>query len=264
MTSPRPDRAGTLTSIVPSAFTVNVWPSVPYMMSFSVEPAGSDVWRQAPPSDAGAHDSLAVSPAFNTTSAELTSVTLSPGVTVARGDLIAIYEPGPSACGGIGGGYGPAQIVALNIDGNYMGGTLPTGSLEHGSRYGMRASAGAEVLVGVLPVVGFAQGSFGSVFRTDFQIANVGNLALHATKLVFHPGGVSASPSDPSTTISLPQYSTNTGDLLAAMGATGVGSLDIYTQGEYAPRVSAHIYNDAGAAGTSGRSDPAGQPAVRG
>jgi hypothetical protein len=191
---------------------------------------------------------------FSTTAGEFVNVTLSPPVEVVRKDVIGIYLQGPQSCGGISGGYGTGNLLSFN--GDYKGGPIAGASPSFGDRLAMRASTATPPLVGIVPVVGFVQGNFGSVFRTRFQVTNPGEATLQDVKFVFRRPGTTWSPSDPSTTLTLPPHSTNTSDLLTAMGATGLGSLDVYTTNQYAPAVSAHIFNDAGAAGTNGFLEP--------
>jgi hypothetical protein len=206
------------------------------------------------PTSAASYSLVAERGPFSTGTEELVAVTLTPAVDLAKGDLIGIYLPG--VCGGVDGGYASDKDIALSMNGNYVGGPLGSGSLQRGNTYAMRASQGADALVAVLPVVGFAVGNFGSLFRTDFQVTNVSNQTLH-TKLVFHPAGQAAAPGDPNSSLTLSAGATISSDLLAAMGATGVGSLDIFAKGEPAPLVTAHIFNDSGAAGTNGFFEPA-------
>ncbi len=206
------------------------------------------------PTSATSYSLVAERGPFSTGTEELVPLTLTPAVDLAKDDLIGIYIPG--ICGGVEGGYATGKDLALSMNGNYAGGPLGSGFIQRGNTYAIRASQGADALVAVLPVAGFAQGNFGSLFRTDFQVTNVSNQTLH-TKLVFHPAGQPAAPGDPNSALSLAGGATITSDLLAGMGATGVGSLDIFAKGEPGPLVTAHIYNDAGAAGTNGFLEPA-------
>ncbi|MGH9419668.1 MAG: hypothetical protein ACRD3J_06830, partial [Thermoanaerobaculia bacterium] len=74
--------------------------------------------------------------------------------------------------------------------------------------------------------------------------------------LVFHKQLQSASPSDPSLAFTLGGgQSTSYSDLIASMGTSGLGSLDILTNGGNAPIISARVFSDAGTAGTSGFSE---------
>jgi hypothetical protein len=113
-----------------------------------------------------------------------------------------------------------------------------------------------ESLVGILPVAGSLPGSFGSFFRTSVTLLNPGFSPISG-RLVFHPAGTSGAPSDPDLGYSLaPGQSFALNDVVAAMGRDGLGSIDVYGAGGDAPVVLARIFNDAGAAGTSGFTEP--------
>ncbi len=110
--------------------------------------------------------------------------------------------------------------------------------------------------VTVIPGVGSLPGAFGSIFRTQLQLTNGSGSAI-AGNIVFHPAGASASPSDPSMSYLLESWQTiNFNDLLPAMGQSGVGSADLVPTSGSAPTAVARIYNDGGAAGTTGFSEP--------
>ena len=112
-----------------------------------------------------------------------------------------------------------------------------------------------ETLAAVLPVVGSTPGNFGSYFKTAVQIHNPGTSTL-TFRLVYHPSGRSGAPGDPSLTVSvLAESIMSFDDMLPAMGVpTGLGSLDVFVPaGSAAGAVAVvRVYNDAGAAGTSG------------
>ena len=70
--------------------------------------------------------------------------------------------------------------------------------------------------------------------------------------LVYHPAGRSAEPGDPRRNVLLNGNETQTfTDIVATMGQTGLGSIDVLTTG-FTPVITTRIYNDAGTAGTSG------------
>jgi uncharacterized protein YjdB len=106
----------------------------------------------------------------------------------------------------------------------------------------------------ILPVVGSVPGSFGAYFKTSVQLYNAKSSAVSG-KIVFHTQAVSGSPSDPSLAYSIPAgKSLSYPDLLPAMGiASGLGSADIVADaGSAFPVTLARVFNDAGAAGTTG------------
>jgi hypothetical protein len=109
------------------------------------------------------------------------------------------------------------------------------------------------VLVRVLPAAGAVQG-IGAFFRTSLQIFNVTFSTAPITgKLVFHRAGVPGSDSDPSLPFTIGVRQTlSFPDVVAAMGVSGLGSLDVFTNGGQELVVSARIFSDAGDSGTSG------------
>ena len=121
--------------------------------------------------------------------------------------------------------------------------------------WGLAVTAAPDYLASVLPIVGSAPGSHGSYFKTSMQAYNP-SATDYTFRLVYHPSGASASPGDPSKTLTIPAGSVlYYADLLPAMGvANGLGSLDVYfPTGETRKLTTTfRVYNDGGAAGTSG------------
>lgn len=112
----------------------------------------------------------------------------------------------------------------------------------------------AAPLARYLPVVGSAPGSQGSFFRTALQLYNPKTTTISG-KIVFHRLAVSGSASDPSLAYAIPAGRTLAyADLLPAMGvASGLGTVDLIGDtGMALPVAVARIFNDGGAAGTSG------------
>ncbi|HWS73177.1 MAG TPA: hypothetical protein VN605_13760, partial [Thermoanaerobaculia bacterium] len=124
------------------------------------------------------------------------------------------------------------------------------------------SSASVSVLITALPppatrvltVVGSTPGSFGSYFKTSLQLFNPKAAAVSG-KLVFHTQAASGSSSDPSLPYGIePGHTLAFADLLPAMGiATGLGSVDLVADpGSPFPVALARVFNDGGAAGTTG------------
>lgn len=114
----------------------------------------------------------------------------------------------------------------------------------------------------VIPVVGSAQGAAGSSFKTALQVHNRTTTPISG-KIVFHPQGASGSGSDPSITYTLSSWASKSyTDLLPAFGQSGLGTLDIIPASGEAPEFSTRVFNDAGAAGTSGLTEEAIKPAA--
>lgn len=123
-------------------------------------------------------------------------------------------------------------------------------------------ATGAAALTGavakVVPVVISGSGQLGSFFRAALQAHNPGATPLNGS-FVFHPQGRVGSPADPSLPYTLvPGQTMFLADLIAAMGLSGIGSLDVVpSTGTATPIVSVRIYNDAGGLGTFGFTEEA-------
>lgn len=106
----------------------------------------------------------------------------------------------------------------------------------------------------VLAVVGSTPGSLGSYFKTSLQLYNP-KAATVSGAIVFHTQAVSGGAADPSFPYSIaPGHTLAFSDLLPAMGIpTGLGSADLVADnGSAFPVALARVFNDAGAAGTTG------------
>ena len=106
----------------------------------------------------------------------------------------------------------------------------------------------------ILPVVGSVPGVNGAYFKTSVQLYNAKSSAVSG-KIVFHTQAVSGSSSDPSIAYSIPAgKSLFYADLLPAIGiASGLGSADLVADpGSPFPVALLRVFNDAGAAGTTG------------
>ena len=114
-----------------------------------------------------------------------------------------------------------------------------------------------EVLAGHIPVVGSTPGAFESFFKTSLQLLNPGP-STSTGRLVFHPAGTSGDPSDPSLSWTLqPGQLVSYDDVVAALGESGLGSIDVYVgQGQPVPIIITRIFDDAGEDGTSGFTEP--------
>jgi hypothetical protein len=79
-----------------------------------------------------------------------------------------------------------------------------------------------------------------------------------AGRIVFHPSGAAGSDSDPALPYSLaPGETQSIADLLPAMGSSGLGSADIEVTSGEIPVITARVFNDAGASGTTGFTEEA-------
>jgi streptogramin lyase len=112
----------------------------------------------------------------------------------------------------------------------------------------------------VLPVVGSTPGANGTFFKTSVQLHNPGSTPI-AGQIVFHASGTSGSNSDPALSYSLaPGQTQSIADLLPAMFRSGLGSADIEVTSGSSPVATVRVFNDAGAAGTTGFTEEAIRP----
>lgn len=180
----------------------------------------------------------------------INTFTLEPPVQVIQSDLIGAVQLIQN-CGGIAIADGPTRNTFGLMQADVTG---TTGNLQVGNSSipNIRASSEAAVVHGYIPVVGSLAGNFGSFFRTGIQLTSRSAYPTDLT-LVYHPAGAVAKTSDPFINIQLPPAATaNYDDILAAMGQSGIGTLDLVLNSGLPPDVTARVYNDAGAAGTSG------------
>lgn len=114
---------------------------------------------------------------------------------------------------------------------------------------------GTETSPRIIPVIASTPGLFGSRFKTAVQIHNATDTPVTG-KLVFHPQGTPASAGDPALAYSLGRGQTIWyDDLLPAMGAGGIGTLDILPENGQPPVSVVRVFNDAGAKGTTGMTE---------
>jgi hypothetical protein len=101
----------------------------------------------------------------------------------------------------------------------------------------------------IIPVAGSTYGRYGSHFKTSLQL--IGTKGMSG-RIVFHPAGKFLGDDlDPSIPYSIVENEQvlEWDDVVAAMGVTGVGSLDIVpdaASGYKVPQVRARVYNDTG------------------
>jgi hypothetical protein len=178
-------------------------------------------------------------------------VPLNPPVTVKKGDLIAITPLGGFAvCGSPEWAPDPSSVV-MQMAGDLQSGAFNfKGTYHRGLALMVRGTDTSEVREGVIAAVGSLQGNFGSYFRTSLQLTAYGT---STGTLVFHPAGVPSSANDQAI-----PYTVGGGismyipDVVDRMGKSGLGTLDVISNNGNPPLITARVYNDLGAAGTSG------------
>jgi hypothetical protein len=175
-----------------------------------------------------------------------------PPIAVKRGDVLAVTQMKPG-CGGVEVVTGRPDDIVYETSADFNGGALSASNTI--ARTGFRLNAAAHTTflrhVGVIPAAGSAAGGFGSFFRTEVTITNPSLFGMGVV-LVYHPAGRSAEPGDPRrNTLLLPNESRTYTDIVATMGQTGLGSIDVLTSA-FTPVITTRVYDDAGSAGTSG------------
>lgn len=189
-----------------------------------------------------------------TPATNLSTVTLAPAVTVHQGDLIGVARV--TNCGNPGAVTGFPTEGYLQYAGDVTGSVaMAAAAMRQGGVLVVSASGTvSESMARVIPVVGSAAGAFGSHFKTEMQFFNPQTSGSMVCKIVFHPMGVAGSASDTTRLVTLdPGEVFSTQDVVAAMGQTGLGSLDVSVPaGQSIPIMLTRVFNDAGALGTSG------------
>ena len=194
----------------------------------------------------------------------LIDVTFSPPVALEAGDLIAVTELAPDTCGDVAiitagpgehtfaffGDSGTSSISLCDTEGTFVPQTIGL----------IARTNGTEVRAGIVTGAGSVHGAAGLTAKTSMQLVNTGNASIQG-RLVFHPIGHSASPADPSIPYALPAFGvTAFSDVVDALGAAGLGSIDVIADSSYVPLVLTRVFNDGGAAGTAGFTEPLVRP----
>ncbi|HUF17537.1 MAG TPA: BACON domain-containing carbohydrate-binding protein, partial [Thermoanaerobaculia bacterium] len=251
--------SGTFTSATTAggtiSFTLNSIPGVA-----SCSGSGSATWSATRSGGSAPPCSYSISPQQNTSvppSGTNGSVTVTGSPSGCAGNWTA--SSGASwltiTSGGGGSGAGPSTVnylVAPNGTGSQRTGTLTIA----GNPFTVTQLAATPTLTlsHVLAVIGSTPGNFGSFFKTSVQLHNRTSAPISG-RLVYHPAGTSGTSSDPFLGYSLaPGQTIDYTDLLPAMGLGGLGTMDVMATAGQAPHIVARIYNDAGAAGTTGMS----------
>jgi hypothetical protein len=101
----------------------------------------------------------------------------------------------------------------------------------------------------ILPVVGSTQGQSNAHFKTELQMTNTGDVTSSGW-LIYRPAGLVRR-------YELAAFATlSFADVVAEMGGSGLGSLDVLVDGGTLPTIVARAYDDQ-PAGTTGVSVPA-------
>jgi hypothetical protein len=155
--------------------------------------------------------------------------------------------------------YAPTGIVLhasfIELAGDATAFNYSDGQVFDGELAGYGTGDATEMVAGVIHSVASNPGRQGSYYRTLVQMLSYPYGSPITGRFVFHQKLVPGSPSDPSLAFTATAGTVQSwSDILDAMGATGQpGSLDVVLPfGESLPMIAAQVYNDAGAAGTTG------------
>ena len=179
--------------------------------------------------------------------------TLTPPIEIRAGDMIGVTQLGPACGGGILRSSVDRNVVETAIFGEPALGSSVTTEFPLSSRVpNVAGSNSPDLLHGYVIAAGSLRGGFGSQFKTGLQLANNSAYQIKG-KLVFHPAGVPAQATDPFLLYSIPARRTvSYDDVVQVFGVSGLGTIDLFTSNGAPPNVTVRIYNDNGAAGTSG------------
>jgi len=163
-------------------------------------------------------------------------------------------------------GLSNLNVSALTID--------TTGTFVHAGTYAgvfdfELGTSMTESLTGVVPVVISSPGANSAVFRTSIQLRHSqdpveGQVAPPPVigHIVFHPQATIGASSDSAFPFALSAGSVLAiPDVLAAVGQTGLGSLDVLVSTGTVPIAVTRVFNDGGPAGTFGFTEDLLKPA---
>lgn len=187
----------------------------------------------------------------------LNTVTLDPPVALTKGDFIAVQRlTNATSCGQPVEAFHDGSGTDFMFGGDLTGNVPLTSLTAHtGATLVAIASDTPAVRASVIPVVGSVQGL--ALFRTGLQLTNPSSSRING-KLVFHRADAPGSSSDPSIDYSIDAHASQSfSDVVAAIGQSGLGSLDIYATSSFPPVAEARVFSDAGAAGTAGFAEAA-------
>ena len=187
------------------------------------------------------------------------TIALSPALPIQEGDLIGLTTL--TGCGNPVAYHGFPTVGYHYYNSDVQGPVSFDNPVQHSSDQLALSAAGdtTQYTAFVVPGVGSLAGANGAHFKTSLQIVAPPFGGDVSGRLVYHPIGISGSATDPSIALTLGAgRAASYPDFVATLGQSGIGSLDVVLEAASGrPVVFARVFNDAGAAGTSGLGESA-------
>ena len=182
------------------------------------------------------------------------TVQLSPPVAVSTGDVVGVVQKaGSFPCGAVVTARGSRTLRTGFVEGESETFDLRAATLLENA-VNVRASVTGRVYEGTIAAAGSLAGSNGSFFRTSVHLTNSNDTMPLSGELVFHAAGRPPLPGDPKLSFTIPPRNVVFwDDVVAALGQSGLGTIDLYSLSSFPPVVNVRVFDDKGAAGgTSG------------
>lgn len=206
-------------------------------------------FRKAP--DANVYTAFATRGPFAGKEGQI-NLPLSPAVTVAPGDVIGVVQAPGGTCGTAVTARGGKSLQTAVVRGESETFDLRAASLVENA-VNVRASTTGRVYEGSIAAAGSLTGANGSFFRSSLHLTNLNETTPLTGDVVFRAAGRAPSPGDPKIAFYVgPKSVVFWPDIVAALGQSGLGSIDVYSTSSFPPIVSVRVFDDKGPLGTSG------------
>lgn len=178
---------------------------------------------------------------------------LSPPVPISTGDVVGVIVPAGGACGSVVTARGGRSLRTGSIRGDSETFDLRSATLLENA-VNIRASVSGRVYEGTIAAAGSLAGANGSFFRTSLHLTNPNETMPLSGELVYRPAGQAPSPTDVKLPFTIPAKGVRFWeDVVATMGQSGLGTIDLYSLSAFPPTVNVRVFDDKGpVAGTSG------------
>lgn len=180
------------------------------------------------------------------------TLNLSPAVTVAPGDVIGVVQSAGIACGAVVTARGGKSLRNAFVNGESETFDLRSATLLENA-VNIRASTTGRVYEGSIAAAGSLAGANGSFFRSSLHLTNLNETTPLTGDVVFRAAGRAPSAGDPKIAFYVgPKSVVFWPDIVAALGQSGLGSIDVYSTSSFPPSVNVRVFDDKGSLGTSG------------